>query len=55
MRTIGLNFSRRSPSRGWRTWPTIASPRRSPYLRTIDSETYTSSVPGRYPLVRTKA
>ena len=33
MRTIGLNFSLRSPSRGWRTWPTIASPRRRPNLR----------------------
>ena len=38
MRTIGLNFSLRSPSRGWRTWPTIASPRRRPNFRTIDKE-----------------
>ena len=34
-RTIGLNFSLRSPSRGWRTWPTMASPRRMPNLRTM--------------------
>ena len=38
MRTIGLNFSLRSPSRGWRTWPTTASPRRRPNFRTIDSD-----------------
>ena len=38
MRTIGLNFSRRSPSRGWRTCPTTASPRRRWYFRTIDSD-----------------
>ena len=38
-RTIGLNFSLRSPSRGWRTWPTTASPLRRPHLRTIERET----------------
>ena len=38
MRTIGLNFSLRSPSRGWRTWPTMASPRRRAYFRTIESD-----------------
>ena len=37
--TSGLYFSRRSPSRGWRTWPVMASPRRMPNLRTIDIET----------------
>ena len=39
IRTSGLNFSLRSPSRGWRTCPVTASPRRRPYLRTIESET----------------
>ena len=38
-RTSALNFSRRSPSRGWRTAPVTASPLRRPCLRTWDSET----------------
>ena len=38
-RTSALYLSLRSPSRGWRTAPVIASPRRSPYRRTCDSET----------------
>ena len=33
-RTSALNFSRRSPSFGWRTAPVTASPLRRPFLRT---------------------
>ena len=39
MRTSGLNFSLRSVSGACLTWPVTASPLRSPYLRTIDSDT----------------
>ena len=53
-RTSALNFSRRSPSRGWRTAPSITSPLRRPCRRTWDSDTYTSLEPGRYPVVRMK-
>ena len=38
-RTSALNFSRRSPSRGWRTAPSMTSPLRRPCLRTWDRET----------------
>ena len=38
-RTSALNFSRRSPSRGWRTAPVMTSPLRRPFLRTCASET----------------
>ena len=54
-RTSGLNFSLRSPSRAARITPVITSPLRRPNFLTIDSDTYASSFPGRYPLVRTKA
>ena len=46
-RTSALYLSRRSPSRGWRTAPVIASPRRRPCRRTWASETYTSLGPVR--------
>ena len=46
-RTRALNFSRRSPSRGCRTAPSMTSPFRRPCLRTWESETYTSFGPGR--------
>jgi len=38
-RTSGLNFSRRSPSRGCRIAPLMASPLRSPYFLTMERET----------------
>ncbi|CAM5677256.1 hypothetical protein SGLAM104S_08495 [Streptomyces glaucescens] len=46
-RTSALNFSRRSPSLGWRTAPVTWSPLRRPFLRTWARETYTSFGPGR--------